>query len=155
MARSGEPYELSKIDLDRNIIDIKQEYLEIARKRIAEAKEYAVPEREAAELAIRTWVKANRDEAQKRLDLYAEKGVTIIEPEHLEIKVFQRVDIFLAKEELTKRINNLNRGTPEYRKELQLELAESIHKLRPVCVQNRDPELLQLIRNAEKRLGSL
>lgn len=112
-------------------------------------------EREAAELAIRTWVKANRDEAQKKLDLYAEKGVTIIEPEHIEIKVFQRVDIFLAKEELTKRINNLDRGSPEYHKELQLKLAESIHKLRSVCVQTRDPELLQLIRDAEKRLGNL
>jgi hypothetical protein len=54
-------------------------------------------EREAAELAIRTWVKANRNEAQKKLDLYAEKGVTIIEPEHIEIKVFQRVDISWQK----------------------------------------------------------
>jgi hypothetical protein len=112
-------------------------------------------EYEAAEMALQEWIRSHHDEAQKRLDLYAEKGVTIIEPEHLEIKVFQRVDIFLAKEELTKRINNLDRGSPEYRKELQLELAESLHKLRPICVQNRDPELLQLIRNAEKRLGSL
>jgi hypothetical protein len=112
-------------------------------------------EYEAAEMALQEWIRSHHDEAQKRLDLYAEKGVTIIEPEHLEIKIFQRVDIFLAKEELTKRINNLDRGTPEYRKELQLELAESLHKLRPICVQNRDPELLQLIRNAEKRLGSL
>src|SRR3990172_3137166 len=112
-------------------------------------------EYEAAEMALQEWIRSHHDEAQKRLDLYAEKGVTIIEPEHLEIKVFQRVDIFLAKEELTKRINNLDRGSPEYRKELQLELAESLHKLRPICVQNRDPELLQLIRDAEKRLGNL
>jgi len=112
-------------------------------------------EYEAAEMALQEWIRSHHDEAQKRLDLYAEKGVTIIEPEHLEIKIFQRVDIFLAKEELTKRINNLDRGTPEYRKELQLELAESLHKLRPICVQNRDPELLQLIRDAEKRLGNL
>ena len=112
-------------------------------------------EYEAAEMALQEWIRSHHDEAQKRLDLYAEKGVTIIEPEHLEIKIFQRVDIFLAKEELTKRINNLDRGSPEYRKELQLELAESIHKLRPVCVQTRDPELLQLIRDAEKRLGNL
>jgi hypothetical protein len=113
-------------------------------------------EYEAAELALQDWVKKHHDEAQKKLDLYAEKGgVPINEPEHVEIKVFQRVDIFLAKEELTKRINNLDRGTPEYHKELHLELAESIHKLRPVCVQTRDPELLQLIQNAEKRLRNL
>ena len=112
-------------------------------------------EQEAAELALSEWARKHQDEAQKKLDLYAEKGVTIIEPERVEIKIFQRVDIFLAKEELTRRINNLDRGTPEYHKELQLELAESLRKLRPICIQTRDPELLELIQNAEKKLGSL
>ena len=137
----------------------KDKHFRLKRSLVAEFKRSAsllgFSEAQAAEIALAEWVKKNRDEVQKRLDLYAEKGgVTITEPEHVEIKVFQRVDIFLAKEELTKRINNLDRGASEYRKELQLELAESIHKLRPVCTQTRDPELLQLIRNAEKKLAN-
>jgi hypothetical protein len=142
------------------MFDRKDKHFRLGRSLVAEFKRSAsllgFSETQAAEIALAEWVKKNHDEVQKKLDLYAEKGgITINEPEHVEIKVFQRVDIFLAKEELTKRINNLDRGAPEYRKELQLELAESIHKLRPVCIQTRDPELLQLIRTAEKKLDKL
>ena len=46
------------------------------------------------------WVQRNRDEAQKRLDIYAEKGITIIEPQTVNIAVFQKAEIHTAKQEL-------------------------------------------------------
>jgi len=56
-------------------------------------------EYEAAELALHDWVKKHHDEAQKKLDLYAEKGITIIEPQTVNIAVFQKAEVLLAKEE--------------------------------------------------------
>jgi len=45
-------------------------------------------------------VKRNRDETQKRLDMYAEKGITIIEPHTVNIAVFQKAEIYSARQEL-------------------------------------------------------
>jgi hypothetical protein len=111
-------------------------------------------EREAAELAIRTWVKANRDEAQKKLDLYAERGITIIEPQTVNIAVFQRAEILVAKEELTRLLGNMDRCNPEYRPEIQLELAKALKRIQPIYIKTRDPELQELLRSAEERLGA-
>ena len=107
-------------------------------------------EYEAAEMALQEWIRSHHDEAQKRLDLYAERGITIIEPEHVEIKVFQKAEILLAKEELTKLLTNLERGNPDYRREMQLELAQALKKIQPVYVKTKDPELLALLKDVEE-----
>ena len=109
-------------------------------------------EREAAELAIRTWVKANRDEAQKRLDLYAEKGITIIEPQTVNIAVFQKAEVLLAKEELRRVLGNLERGNPEYRHELQFEMAKALKWIQPIYSRTKDLDLFQLLQLVEKHL---
>lgn len=59
-------------------------------------------EAEAAEIALRKWVQRNRDEAQKRLEMYAEKGIVIHEPESVTVNVtvFQKAELLVAKEEL-------------------------------------------------------
>jgi len=44
-------------------------------------------ETQAAEIALREWVQRNRNEAQKRLDMYAEKGIVINEPESITVNV--------------------------------------------------------------------
>ena len=41
-----------------------------------------------------------RDEAQKRLDMYAEKGITIVEPQTINMAVFQKAEIYSARQEL-------------------------------------------------------
>jgi hypothetical protein len=97
-------------------------------------------------------LKSHRDEAQKRLDLFAQRGVTIIEPGTVHIKVFQKAEVLLAKEELMKLLGNLDRGNPQYRKEMQLELAQALRRVHPVYTRTRDPELLALLQNAEKVL---
>ncbi len=65
-------------------------------------------EQDAAELALSEWAKKHQDEAQKKLDLYAERGITIIEPQIVSIAVFQKAEVLLAKEELQRVIENFN-----------------------------------------------
>jgi len=68
----------------------------------ATAKLLCLKEWEAAETALREWVQRNRDEAQKRLDMYAEKGLAINTPESVTVNVtvFQKAEVLLAKGEL-------------------------------------------------------
>jgi len=72
------------------MFDRKDKHFRLGRSLVAEFKRSAsllgFSEAQAAEIAIAEWVKKNHDEVQKKLDLYAEKGgVTINEPEHVEI----------------------------------------------------------------------
>jgi hypothetical protein len=110
-------------------------------------------EQEAAELALSEWVKKHQDEAQKKLDLYAERGITIIEPQTVNIAVFQKAEILLAKEELRRVIENFERGNPEYRHELRLEMAKALRLIQPIHSKSRDPELLQLLQIIEEHLN--
>jgi hypothetical protein len=110
-------------------------------------------EQEAAELALSEWAKKHQDEAQKKLDLYAEKGITIIEPQTVNIAVFQKAEILLAKEELRRVVENFERGNPEYRHELQLEMAKALKWIQPIYNKTRDSELLQLLQMVEEHLS--
>jgi hypothetical protein len=106
-------------------------------------------EQQAAELALREWVKKHQDEAQKKLDLYAERGIRIVEPQTVSIRVFQKAEILLAKEELRRVVANFERENPEYRHELQLEMAKALKWIQPIYNRTKDPELLQLLRLVE------
>ena len=110
-------------------------------------------EYEAVEMALQEWVRSHHDEAQKKLDLYAERGITIIEPATVNIAVFQKAELLVAKEELTKLLLNLERGNPDYRHEMQLELAQALKKIQPVYVKTKDPELLAFLKNVEEAIG--
>ena len=94
-------------------------------------------EYEAAELALHDWVRKHHDEAQKKLDLYAEKGITIIEPQTVNIAVFQKAEILVAKEELRRLLDNLDRCNPEYRTEIQVELARALKRIHPIYVKTK------------------
>ena len=113
-----------------------------------------ISEREAGEQAIRSWMKASRDEAQKKLDLYAEKGITIIQPATVNIAVFQKADVMLAKEEVVRLLSVLAGAPAESRREFQLQLAQALKRVQPVYVRTRDPGLQQLMEDAERSLGS-
>jgi hypothetical protein len=47
------------------------------------AKIFGLKQEEAAEIALKECIQGNRDEAQKRLDTYAEKGIVINHPHPL------------------------------------------------------------------------
>jgi hypothetical protein len=110
-------------------------------------------EYEAAEMALQDWVKKHHDEAQKKLDLYAERGITIIEPQTVNVAIFQKAEILLAKEELSRLLENLKRGNPEYFGELRLELAKALKWIQPIYNRTKDPELLRLLLAAENHLA--
>ena len=110
-------------------------------------------EYEAAELALHDWVKKHHDEAQKKLDLYGEKGITIIEPHTVNIAVFQKAEVLLAKEELRRVLGNLERGNPEYRHELQLEMVKALKWIRPIYNKTKNVELFQLLQIVEENLS--
>ena len=134
----------------------KDKHFRLSLSLVAEFKRVAsilgFSEAQAAEAALQEWVKKNQDEAQKKLDLYAEKGITIIEPTAVSITVFEKAEILLAKEELRRVIENLERGNPEYQHELQLEMAKALKWIQPVYNKTKDPELLQLLHTVEEQL---
>jgi len=138
------------------MLDRKDKHFRLRRDLVAEFKRSAsllgFSEAQAAEIALAEWVKKNRDEVQKRLDLYAERGITIIEPQTVNIAVFQKAEILVAKEELRRVIENFERGNPEYRHELQLEMAKALKRIQPIYNKTRDPELLQLLQTVESRI---
>lgn len=112
-------------------------------------------EQDAAELALSDWIKKNGDEAQKRLDLYAGKGITIVEPETVNIAVFQKAEVLVAKQELERLLGVLEEADdPAFKKEIQLELAKALRMVQPIFVRTRDPELLELLRQVERQLVS-
>jgi len=106
-------------------------------------------EYEAAEMALQDWVKKHHDEAQKKLDLYAERGITIVEPQTVNIAVFQKAEVLLAREELRRVLENFERGSPEYRHELQLEMAKALKWIQPIYNKTRDSDLLRLLQIVE------
>ena len=110
-------------------------------------------EQEAAELALSEWAKKHQDEAQKKLDLYAERGITIIEPQTVNIAVFQKAEVLLAKEELLRVLGNFERGNPEYQHELQLEIAKALKWIQPIYNKTKDQALLQLLQKVQEHLG--
>jgi hypothetical protein len=119
------------------------------------AKLLGLKEWEATETALREWVQHNRDEAQKRLDMYAEKGVVINLPEMVQINVavFQKAEVMVAKEELQRLLSILpDVKDPASRRETQLELAKTLKVIQPVFVKTRDPELAELLKQAEQAL---
>jgi hypothetical protein len=119
------------------------------------AKILGLKQEEAAEIALKEWIQGNRDEAQKRLDMYAEKGIVINRPEGvtINIAVFQKAELLLAKEDLQRLLGILpDVKDPASRREMQLELAKALKVIQPVFVKTRDPELAELSKQAEQAL---
>jgi hypothetical protein len=109
----------------------------------------------ATEIALQEWIQRNRDEAQKHLDMYAEKGIVINTPQSVTVNVavFQKADLLLAKRELHRHLDILpDIKDPDSRRETQLELAKALKVIQPVFVKTRDPELAELLKQAEQAL---
>jgi hypothetical protein len=119
------------------------------------AKILGLKEWEATEIALQEWIQRNRDEAQKHLDMYAEKGIVINTPQSVTVNVavFQKADLLLAKRELHRHLDILpDIKDPDSRRETQLELAKALKVIQPVFVKTRDPELAELLKQAEQAL---
>jgi len=109
---------------------------------------------EAAEAALSDWAKKHGDEAQKKLDAWAgEKGISIrANNVTVNIAVFQKAEIQIARKELRLLLDILDSGSAEYREDTKLKLAKTLKTVQPVYMKTRDPELEQLIQEAESHL---
>lgn len=120
------------------------------------AKVLGLKQWQAAETAIREWVQRHHDEVQKRIDEYTERGGLVINhPQSVTVNVavFQKAEVLVAKEEL-QRLLTLVQGNPpaDAKHEFQLQLARALKAVQPVYVKTRDPQLDELVRQAEKEL---
>jgi hypothetical protein len=119
------------------------------------AKILGLKQEEAAEIALKEWIQGNREEAQKRLDLYAEKGIVIHQPQAVQINVavFQKAEVLCAKHELERLLGVLDAVTTEKdRSDTQLELAKALKIIQPAFVKSRDPKLAELLQQADEAL---
>ena len=112
-------------------------------------------ESEAAEMALREWDQRHHDEAQEILDTYMQRGIVINQPESVTVNVavFQKAEVLVAKEELTRLLAVFDTAPEGSRHEIQLDLARALKTVQPVYVKTRDPELAELLAQAERRLG--
>jgi len=104
---------------------------------------------------IQRWVEEN--EKQIRLDSFvkAENGTTIniIHPETVNIAVFQKAELVVAREELQRLLGILQRTQDsQFKHETKVQLAQALKKFEPLYRQTRDPELEALIRKVEETL---
>jgi len=82
--------------------------------------------------------------------MYAEKGITIIEPLTVNIAVFQKAEIYTARQELRRLLGVLETTRdPGFKREAQLELPKALKLVRPVYATTRDSELERLLLKAE------
>jgi len=109
---------------------------------------------DAAEQALYEWTQRNKAEAQKRLDLYAERGVEInLESCNVNIAILQKTDVILAKEQLKHLLEKYEIAEEGYERTGQkLALLKNLQKIRPILVRTRDPELAQLVETVTKTL---
>jgi len=104
---------------------------------------------------IQRWVEEN--EKQIRLDSFvkAENGTTIniIHPETVNIAVFQKAELVVAREELQRLLGILQRTQDsQFKHETKVQLAQALKKFEPLYRQTRDPELEALIEKVEETL---
>lgn len=107
---------------------------------------------EGAEMAFGKWISEHETEAQKKLELFAERGVVINNPQVVDIKIFQKAEVLLAKEELTRLLDIVACGSPEYRSEIRADLAKALKRIQPVYIRSRDPELIALVKQVESQI---
>src|SRR5712692_602792 len=110
-------------------------------------------ETEAAELAFLEWLEKHADEAQQRLEIYSRRGIVIEHAGTVNVGVFQRAEVWKAREELERLITILPRvQDPATKRKFKRDLAGAISRTQPVFVKTRDPELSELVRKAEALL---
>lgn len=93
---------------------------------------------------------------QAKLDLFTNQElpatniVQVYQPLNLNMIVFEKAEILLAKTDLREKLDNLQAAaSPEVQKEFQLTLAEALKKVKRVYTASRDPELTKLVLEAE------
>ena len=108
---------------------------------------------QAAEKALSDWLKATSTQVPLSTYFRHETNVTIVQPETVNIAIFQKAELVVAREELQRLLGILERTRdPQFKHETKVQLAQALKKFEPIYRQTRDPELEALIRQVEETL---
>lgn len=97
---------------------------------------------------LQEWNRANAEQA--RITNYFPGSTSIqITAGTVNLAIFQKAEVLLAKEELTRILDSFNEAAPDFVASFQLDLARALKKVKPIYNGSRDPELIALIQRAE------
>jgi len=110
-------------------------------------------QKEAAKKALSDWLNATSTQVPLPTYFPHETKVTIVQPQTVNIAVFQKAELIVAREELQRLLGILERNQdPQFKHETKVQLAQALKKFEPIYRQTRDPELEALIRKVEGAL---
>ena len=105
------------------------------------------------EKALSDWLKATSTQVPLPTYFPHETNVTILHPQNVNIAVFQKAELVVAREELQRLLGILERTEDsQFKHETKVQLAQALKRFEPIYRQTRDPELEQLIKKVEETL---
>jgi len=135
----------------------KQKNVELPEKLACEFEQrclrLGLKQKEAVEKALSDWLKATSTQVPLPTYFPHETNVTILHPQNVNIDVFQKAELVVAREELQRLLGILERTQDlQFKHETKVQLAQALKKFEPIYRQTRDPELEALIRQVEETL---
>jgi len=135
----------------------KQKNFELPKGLVQEFKQrclrLGLKQKEAIEKALSDWLNATSTQIPLPTYFPHETKVTIVQPQTVNIAVFQKAELVVAREELQRLLGILQRTQDaQFKHETKVQLAQALKKFEPIYRQTRDPELEALIRQVEETL---
>jgi len=135
----------------------KQKNFELPERLVQEFKQrclsLGLKQREAVEKAISDWLNATSTQVPLPTYFPHETKVTILQPQTVDIAVFQKAELVVAREELQRLLGILERTQDaQFKHETKVQLAQALKRFEPIYRQTRDLELEALIRKVEETL---
>jgi len=135
----------------------KQKNFELPERVVQEFEQrclrLGLKQREAVEKALSDWLKATSTQVPLSTYFPHETNVTILQPQNVNIAVFQKAELVVAREELQRLLGILERTQDlQFKHETRVQLAQALKKSEPIYRQTKDPELEALIKKVEETL---
>ena len=135
----------------------KQKNVELPEKLACEFEQrcarLGLKQKEAAEKALSDWLKATSTQVPLPTYFPHETNVTIVHPQNVNIAVFQKAELVVAREELQRLLGILERTEDsQFKHETKVQLAQALKKFEPIYRQTRDRELEASTKKVEETL---
>jgi len=135
----------------------KQKNVELPEKLACEFEQrclrLGLKQKEAMEKALSDWLKATSTQVPLPTYFPHETKVTIVQPETVNIAIFQKAELVVAREQLQRLLGILERTQDlQFKHETRVQLAQTLKRIEPIYRQTRDPELEALIKKVEETL---
>jgi len=108
---------------------------------------------EAAQSAVMCWLQATADQAKLPAYFPCENNLTIVKPQTVNIAVFRKAELVVAREELQRLLGVLERTQDaQFKHDTKVQLAQALKRFEPIYLITRDSELQELIKKVEATL---